>query len=160
MGDLSVMKKGQSALEYLVTYGWAILGIVIIAGVLVAFGIFNPERWAPARQQGGFSSFDVVDHGAIAGSGGVLTVVLSNKRGHTITVTGLTTATGGCSWSGSRLLAVTAPETFATTACTAASVTGASSGAPYDFSDLDVTFTDTTSGLTHTERGFIKGQFQ
>ena len=32
---MNVMKKrGQSALEYLVTYGWAILAIVIVAAVL------------------------------------------------------------------------------------------------------------------------------
>ncbi len=35
-------KKSQSALEYMMTYGWAILIIVIIAAVLYSFGVFNP----------------------------------------------------------------------------------------------------------------------
>lgn len=34
--------KLQSALEYLMTYGWAILIIAIVAGVLFALGVFNP----------------------------------------------------------------------------------------------------------------------
>lgn len=40
------MKRGQSALEYLVTYGWAILAIVIIAAVLWYFGVFSQPKIA------------------------------------------------------------------------------------------------------------------
>ena len=36
-------KKSQSALEYMMTYGWAILIIVIVAAVLYSFGIFSPS---------------------------------------------------------------------------------------------------------------------
>ena len=35
--------KGQSAIEYLTTYGWAILVLVIILGLLVGSGIFSPN---------------------------------------------------------------------------------------------------------------------
>ena len=34
-------KKLQSAMEYLMTYGWAILIIAVVIGVLYALGIFN-----------------------------------------------------------------------------------------------------------------------
>ncbi len=34
--------RSQSALEYMMTYGWAILIIVIVAAVLYGMGIFNP----------------------------------------------------------------------------------------------------------------------
>jgi len=34
--------KGQTAIEYLMTYGWAILIILIVAGVLAYYGIFAP----------------------------------------------------------------------------------------------------------------------
>ena len=34
--------KGQAALEYLMTYGWALVVIVIVVAALFAFGIFNP----------------------------------------------------------------------------------------------------------------------
>jgi|SRR5438876_1061673 len=37
-----MMKKAQSALEYLMTYGIAIVAIVIVIGLLFAFGFFSP----------------------------------------------------------------------------------------------------------------------
>ncbi len=38
-----MVRKGQSALEYMMTYGWAILVIVIVAAVLYSLGIFSPS---------------------------------------------------------------------------------------------------------------------
>lgn len=35
--------KGQAAVEYLTTYGWAILALVIALAVLVSTGIFSPS---------------------------------------------------------------------------------------------------------------------
>ena len=37
-------KKGQAAMEFLMTYGWAILAAIIAIGVLAYFGVFNPGR--------------------------------------------------------------------------------------------------------------------
>ena len=37
--------KGQSAIEFLVTYGWAILAAMIVVGALAYFGIFNTQRY-------------------------------------------------------------------------------------------------------------------
>ena len=36
--------KGQSALEYLMTYGWALVVIVIVIAALFAFGVFNTPK--------------------------------------------------------------------------------------------------------------------
>ncbi|MDP4039781.1 MAG: hypothetical protein Q8P57_04345 [Candidatus Pacearchaeota archaeon] len=36
-------RKGQAAMEFLMTYGWAILGAIIVIGVLVYLGIFSPS---------------------------------------------------------------------------------------------------------------------
>jgi len=38
-------KKGQAAMEFLMTYGWAILAAVIAIGVLAYFGVFNPGKY-------------------------------------------------------------------------------------------------------------------
>jgi uncharacterized protein (UPF0333 family) len=35
-------KKGQAAMEFLVTYGWAIMAAIIAIAVLAYFGIFTP----------------------------------------------------------------------------------------------------------------------
>ena len=39
-------RKGQAAMEFLMTYGWAILAAIIAIGVLAYFGVFSPERLA------------------------------------------------------------------------------------------------------------------
>lgn len=38
-------KKGQAAMEFLMTYGWAILAAIIAIGVLAYFGVFSPGRF-------------------------------------------------------------------------------------------------------------------
>jgi hypothetical protein len=42
-------RKGQAALEYIVTYGWGFLAILLVIGVLAYFGLLNPTRYVPAR---------------------------------------------------------------------------------------------------------------
>lgn len=39
--------KGQAAIEYLVTYGWAFLVIIGAISALSYFGLLNPERYIP-----------------------------------------------------------------------------------------------------------------
>ncbi|MFH1636826.1 MAG: hypothetical protein ABIB71_00195, partial [Candidatus Woesearchaeota archaeon] len=41
------MKKGQAAMEFLMTYGWAILVVLIAIGALAYFGVLNPSRFLP-----------------------------------------------------------------------------------------------------------------
>ncbi|NYZ78872.1 hypothetical protein H0N99_01875, partial [Candidatus Micrarchaeota archaeon] len=36
------MRKGQTAMEYLMTYGWAILIIMVVLAVLFYLGVLNP----------------------------------------------------------------------------------------------------------------------
>ncbi len=42
-------KKGQAALEFLTTYGWAFLIILVMIGALAYFGVLNPDRFVPER---------------------------------------------------------------------------------------------------------------
>ncbi len=39
------MKRSQVAIEFLVTYGWAILIVMIAIGALASFGILNPSKY-------------------------------------------------------------------------------------------------------------------
>ncbi|MFH0798252.1 MAG: hypothetical protein V1906_02460 [Candidatus Woesearchaeota archaeon] len=41
-------KKGQAAMEFLMTYGWAILVVLIAIGALAYFGVLNPSRFLPS----------------------------------------------------------------------------------------------------------------
>lgn len=45
--------KSQSAMEYLMTYGWSILIIAVVLGTLSFLGIFNPLTFAPKATAGG-----------------------------------------------------------------------------------------------------------
>lgn len=38
-------KKSQAATEFLVTYGWAILGVLIVIGALAYYGIFDTDKY-------------------------------------------------------------------------------------------------------------------
>ena len=42
-------KKAQAALEFLMTYGWAFLVILILIGALSYFGVLNPTKFLPAK---------------------------------------------------------------------------------------------------------------
>jgi len=39
--------KGQAALEFMMTYGWAILVVLAAIGALSYFGILNPSKFTP-----------------------------------------------------------------------------------------------------------------
>jgi len=40
-------RKSQAALEFLMTYGWAILVVLIAIGALAYFGVLSPARFLP-----------------------------------------------------------------------------------------------------------------
>jgi hypothetical protein len=43
------MGKGQAALEFLTTYGWAFLVILVMIGALAYFGVLNPQKYLPEK---------------------------------------------------------------------------------------------------------------
>jgi len=45
------MKKGQAAMEFLMTYGWAILVVLAAIGALAYFGVLSPNKLLPERTQ-------------------------------------------------------------------------------------------------------------
>ncbi|MFC1768672.1 hypothetical protein ACFLZX_02815 [Nanoarchaeota archaeon] len=42
-------KKGQAAMEFLMTYGWAILVVLIAIGALAYFGVLSPDKFLPEK---------------------------------------------------------------------------------------------------------------
>ncbi len=46
------MMKSEAAMEYLMTYGWAILVIAVVLAALYSLGIFNPSTFAPKASAG------------------------------------------------------------------------------------------------------------
>jgi len=44
-----MFKKGQAAMEFLMTYGWAILVVLAAIGALAYFGVLSPDRFLPEK---------------------------------------------------------------------------------------------------------------
>lgn len=76
-------KKGQAAMEFLMTYGWAILVVLIVIGALAYFGVLNPQQFLPKKCQ--FAQGLVCqDHKLV--DGGPLTLQINNGLGNDITI--------------------------------------------------------------------------
>lgn len=92
--------RGQSALEFLMTYGWAILIMLVVLSVLFYIGVINPRNAAGNSLvfQPGFTAYDY----AINSTGG-LYLDLGNGQGDTIVITGIacSTESNGTANSGS-----------------------------------------------------------
>ena len=74
------------------TYGWAILIIVIVAGVLYSFGIFNPSSSASATITG-FSGLGSVQAECIGSQG--MSMRLGNSVGQTIQIENVSVTSNG-----------------------------------------------------------------
>ncbi len=55
--------KGQAALEYMITYGWAFIVIIAAVSVLGYFGFLNPNKYIPERCEFG-EQLKCVDYSA------------------------------------------------------------------------------------------------
>ena len=134
------MRKAQSAMEYLMTYGWAILIVIIVAAALYALGVFTPATTTTeARFQTlGASTAHILE------SGGTFRIKLPNQVGKTVNVSSVAvapTAGGtGCT-TNSTAFSITPGQVVETTVnCT---TLGLGSGSPYS---LKVTVTYTPAG--------------
>jgi len=80
-------KKGQSAMEYLMTYGWAILVIIIVIAVLFYIGVLNPKNITPTSCT--FPpGISCMSYKFTASSATPMTLTLGQATGHRIMVTG------------------------------------------------------------------------
>ncbi len=72
-------KKGQAAMEFLMTYGWAILVVLIVIGVLAVY--FKPSKLTPNKVGFDGSNTIVVPEGQYKfGADGSAQVVVQNNE--------------------------------------------------------------------------------
>lgn len=92
------MKKAQAAMEYLMTYGWAIIIVIIVAAALYAMGLFNPGTQSIAT---GFNNIGKPEPGGwqMLGTGN-FTVLLANNAPYGVNITSLTVDFGATSCTG------------------------------------------------------------
>ena len=145
-------RKSQAALEFLMTYGWAILVVLVVIGALAYFGILNPEGLLPSRctlQTG----LRCVDH-TITPT--VVTAVVQNSLGYDISA--VTVYAGQCGSSGPVTIANDNQVKFAI-ACTAPGPL--TTGARYS-NTINVSYTASSDvgGLLHKNVGTVRGKVE
>jgi len=139
------MRKAQAAMEFLMTYGWAILVVLVAIGALAYFGVLSPDNLLPRKctlEQG----IACKEHKVTSGT---VTVVLENGMGYDLT--GVVASVEGCGSSASQSLN---NGDRATIAITCASNTTSSKFA----GDINVTYTlpSDAGGLSHINKGTIR----
>lgn len=80
------MRRGQSSFEFLVTYGWAIVVVLIIIGILAYFGAFNPGQYIPEKCDFG-PQLECVD--SVVNAQGYVLLIVQNNFGDAINITGV-----------------------------------------------------------------------
>jgi len=94
MGKLKMKRgvKAQAALEFLTTYGWAFLVILVMIAALAYFGILNPSKLLPDRCSFG-TEMECMDYKITSGATGSINLRLKNNVGETITTTEIVVST-------------------------------------------------------------------
>jgi len=98
-----MFKKAQAAMEFLMTYGWAILVVLAAIAALAYFGVLSPDRFLPEKctMPSGVACLDFSSTvvGATAAPG-TITISLQNAAGFDMKTTTATLssvdATLGC----------------------------------------------------------------
>jgi len=150
--------KGQTAIEYLMTYGWAILIILIVAGVLAYYGIFAPAGFlAPTAR--GFGQVQVLNPWSIAATGGATSLYMENRVGGQITVDTITLDVGNgavtCTPTGGVVIDSGAK---AVVTCTPAAGTWTDQ-TPGESYTATITISYTFQSATFTSTGTISGTY-
>lgn len=146
-------RKGQAALDFLMTYGWAIALVVIIAAVLFALGIFDVSNFV-GNKASGFSGVAVA--GWQMGTDGTLTMKLSNQVGQQIRIDSVNATVNGAS-------AITSPAVTLSTGSTTdfITLTFANSTLPVGSgytASVVIGYTDLSAGFPYVTTGTLTGK--
>ena len=142
------MRKGQGAMEYLMTYGWAILVVVIVGIVLWRSGIFGMVTCSTT----GFTNIRVDDY--VFKSTNPSTVVWANAVGRPVKQLNMTYS-GDCVATGAavtnNIVTLAGGQTLSqnincSTPCTAGTAYTVNVGISYV----------SEAGITHSESGTIR----
>jgi len=146
--------KGQSALEYLITYGWAIVAIGVIIMLLFYMGVFNPAEWIPVTNEAvGLSTFGVTDF-TVNGSG-TITLFLVNNAQSSVNLTAISILNKSLTGLGPSLPQLMSPGSNLT-------ITGNSTivglrGNTFYADPISFSYT-VIGGAAHTDSGVLRGK--
>ena len=149
------LKRGQSAIEYLVTYGWMVIALVAIVAVLFYLGVFNPANWlSSANEIVGTTTFTFTDY--TIRSDGYTTLYMKSEAAYPLNVTAI--AIGGTnltSLSPSPPISFTPGQKRTITGMSA--LRGNAGDSIYNVK-IEITFT-IAGGGNHTDSGVVRGKY-
>ncbi|MFH1849193.1 MAG: hypothetical protein ABH879_03310 [archaeon] len=148
-----ISKRSQAAMEFLMTYGWAILVVLVVIGALAYFGVLNPQQFLPRKCQ--FAQGLVcMDHQLK--SGGQSQVILNNGLGSDIMVTFFNfTADNGLFLCGNQTYSevmIAGQDASLSMGAPGGCTGGATTGTRVK-GVMVLAYKDLQSGITHTVRG-------
>lgn len=141
-------KKSQAAMEFLMTYGWAILVVLAAIAALAYFGVLSPEKFLPEKCliETGFTC--ISSKVEIAQS----TIIFSNGLGRTLTIDSI--QIGGCTTSFSTSMMSEAESTFVITGCSNGDIKETFKG------EVVIKYTEKRTNLTKTAYGVINTKIE
>lgn len=81
-------KRGQAAMEFLMTYGWAIMVVLVVIGALAYFGVLSPDALLPEKcdvgPQIGCKDFKLVNN--VGAAADTIQVILTNSAGQDMVI--------------------------------------------------------------------------
>ena len=152
-------KKSQAALEFLMTYGWAILVVLVAVAALAYFGVLSPDRFLPAKctLQAGIACLDFrVQADSAATPNGKVTVVLQNSLGFDLS--SVVAKAGDCGNSGAGIAMENGEQHKFEIACVASSII--TSGTLKYNKQLNVSYVVTQTTIDHTNLGQITSRVE
>jgi uncharacterized protein (UPF0333 family) len=153
--------KGQTSLEYLMTYGWMLIIIGIVGVVLYQYGVFTPPTTPPGCT--GFSQAKPIDWKmSTAGADkGNLTMTLINDAGTKIRITQVnaTVFTNPLCTTGVIAQELRAGEVYQLSMKTCVD-TGSPGSGEYYKADIIIVYQNVASGIDHNSVGECHGTLE
>jgi len=137
-----MFKKAQAAMEFLMTYGWAILVVLVAIGALAYFGVLSPDKMLPEKCVISSGSGLFCDKFSVNAT--QINIKIKNSLAEDVTINSMTV--GSCTLSSSVILAADGTNT---TLLGCSPQLGTKINA-----DMSITFTD-TSGFSKTTSGTL-----
>jgi hypothetical protein len=150
-----MFKRAQAAMEFLMTYGWAILVVLAAIGALAYFGILSPGNLLPQKCE--FQAgMDCTEHPDASAAAGTITFPLVNSMGYRMTIDSAqsTSCTGAATLNGAALpadLTNGQPGTIMLTTC------ALTEGERYN-EVVTIMYTSNATGMVHSATGTVAGK--
>ena len=141
-------KKSQAAMEFLMTYGWAILVVLAAIAALAYFGVLSPEKFLPEKclMETGFTCISSKIEPSQS------TIVFQNGYGRTVIIDRVDIGT--CSKTFNQTLTSEDQSTFVLTGCTNGVTKETFKG------EVVVKYTERNTNLSKTAYGTINTKLE